>query len=95
MVSDRHGGKESTSSLVHMINALDNIGLVELPSTGLKYTWSNGRMDDLVIRAKLDREVANSEWWDLFPNADIKILPSISSDHSPIMLNSDGNANFI
>ncbi|KAL5543031.1 hypothetical protein UlMin_010741 [Ulmus minor] len=93
--SNRHGGRESASSSVHMIKALDYSGLVEIPSTRLKYTWSNGRIDDLVIRAKLDRGVANSEWWDLFPNADIKIHPSLSSNHSPILLNSNGNANFI
>ncbi|KAL5553189.1 hypothetical protein UlMin_040590 [Ulmus minor] len=87
--SDRHGGREETSSLVHMINALYNLGLLELPSQGLKYTWSNGKDDDFVIRAKLDRGTANEDWWDLFPNTNVKILPNVTYDHSPIILNSN------
>ncbi|KAL5556427.1 hypothetical protein UlMin_038663 [Ulmus minor] len=93
--SDRHGGREETSSLVHMINALDNLGLVELPSQGLKYSWSNGRNENNVIRAKLDRCVANADWWGLFPNVDVKILPQTSSDHSPVVLNFDGCSTFL
>ncbi|KAL5568334.1 hypothetical protein UlMin_024909 [Ulmus minor] len=92
---NRHGGREEISSSVHMINALDNLGLLELPSQGLKYTWSNGKDDDSIIRAKPDRGVANADWWDLFPNVDVKILPNVTSDHSPIILNSDGGSNFL
>ena len=92
---DRHGGREDTASSVYMINALDNLGLLELPSQGLKYTWSNGRDDDSVIRAKLDWGVANADWGDLFPNADVKILPNVASNHSPIILNSDGGSSFL
>ena len=92
---DRHGGREETSSSVHMINDVDNLGLVELPSQGLKYSWTNGRIAGHEIRAKLDRGVANSDWWHLFPNADTKILPQNSSDHSPILLNSKGCSLFI
>ncbi|KAL5581946.1 hypothetical protein UlMin_014388 [Ulmus minor] len=92
---DRHGGREETSSSVHMINAVDNLGLVELPSQGLKYSWTNGRIAGHEIRAKLDRAVANSDWWQLFPNAEMKILPRNSSDHSPILLNSEGCSSFV
>ncbi|KAL5543569.1 hypothetical protein UlMin_007353 [Ulmus minor] len=91
---DRHGGREETSSSSHMINAVDNLGLVELPSQGLKYTWSNGRGASQEIKAKLDRGIANADWWNLFPNADMKILPHISSDHSPVVLNSEGCSSF-
>ncbi|KAL5572537.1 hypothetical protein UlMin_022134 [Ulmus minor] len=91
---DRHGGREETSSSSHMINAVDNLGLVELPSQGLKYTWSNGRGASQEIKAKLDRGVANADWWNLFPNADMKVLPQVSSDHSPVVLNSKGCSSF-
>ncbi|KAL5565930.1 hypothetical protein UlMin_029094 [Ulmus minor] len=77
-----------------MINAVDNLGLVELPSQGLKYSWSNGRGASKEIKAKLDRGIANSDWWNLFPNADMKVLPQVSSDHSPVVLNSEGYLSF-
>ncbi|KAL5545865.1 hypothetical protein UlMin_005552 [Ulmus minor] len=92
---DRHGGGEETSSSIHMINAVDNMGLVELPSQGLKYSWTNGRITGHEIRAKLDQGVANSDWWQLFPNAEMKILPQNSSDHSPILLNSEDCSSFV
>ncbi|KAL5575717.1 hypothetical protein UlMin_017416 [Ulmus minor] len=91
---DRHGGREETSSSSHMINAVDNLGLVELPSQGLKYTWSNGRGVTQEIKAKLDRGIANADWWNLFPNADMKVLPQVSSDHSLVILNSKGCSSF-
>ncbi|KAL5568672.1 hypothetical protein UlMin_025247 [Ulmus minor] len=84
---DRHGGREETSSSVHMINAMDNLGLVELPSQGLNYSWVNGRVAGHEIKAKLDRAIVNSDWWSLFPNADMKILTQNISDPSPIILN--------
>ncbi|KAL5583373.1 hypothetical protein UlMin_015815 [Ulmus minor] len=84
-----------TSTSVHMINALDNPRLMELLSQGLKYTWSIGRDDDSIIGAKLDRGVANVDWWDLFPNADVKILPNVSFDHSPVILNSNDGSSFL
>ncbi|KAL5571994.1 hypothetical protein UlMin_021591 [Ulmus minor] len=71
-----------------------HLGLVELPSQGLKYTWSNGRGASQEIKAKLDRGIANADWWNLFPNADMKVLPQISSDHSPVVLNSEGCSSF-
>ncbi|KAL5568629.1 hypothetical protein UlMin_025204 [Ulmus minor] len=92
---DRHGNREEIYSFVHMINAMDNLGLVELPSQGLKYSWANGRVVGHEIRAKLDQAVANSNWWNLFPNADMKILPQNSSDHSLVILNFEGCPLFI
>ncbi|KAL5558341.1 hypothetical protein UlMin_034552 [Ulmus minor] len=77
-----------------MINVVDNLDLVELPSQRLKYSWTNGKIAGHEIRAKLDRGIANSDWWHLFPNADMKILPQNSSDHSPILLNSKGCSSF-
>ncbi|KAL5559026.1 hypothetical protein UlMin_035237 [Ulmus minor] len=77
---DRHGGREETSSSSHMINA---------------YTWSNGRGASQEIKAKLDRGIANADWWNLFPNADMKVFPQISSDHSLVVLNSEGCSSFI
>ena len=45
---------------------------MELPSRGLKYIWSNGRDDDSVIRAKLDRSVANADLFKAVWTQDIR-----------------------
>ncbi|KAL5569019.1 hypothetical protein UlMin_025594 [Ulmus minor] len=57
--------------------------------------WNELHKVDSVIRAKLNRCIANVEWWGLFPITDVKILPQMSSDHSPIVLNSYGCSNFL
>ncbi|KAL5566496.1 hypothetical protein UlMin_029660 [Ulmus minor] len=42
------------------------------------------------VNSWLDRGMANEEWWGLFPNASIELLPQTSSDHNPQVLNCFG-----
>ena len=58
---DRHGCREETSSSIHMINVVDNLGLVDLPSQGMKYYWTNGKAAGYEIKAKMDQGVANTD----------------------------------
>lgn len=78
-----------------MINAIDKLGLVELPSQGLKYTWANGRAAGCEIKDKLDQGITNSDRWNFFPNTDIKILPQTVSNHSLVILKSEGYSSFL
>ncbi|KAF4377518.1 hypothetical protein F8388_025009 [Cannabis sativa] len=43
-------------------------------------------------RARLDRALASTEWRILFPNAIVELLTVSTSDHKPIMLNTEGGA---
>lgn len=53
---------------------------------GNKYAWCNGRQGRAFDQERLDRGLANGEWRCLFPNAIVKHLPRIFSDHSPLLL---------
>lgn len=42
---------------------MDSLGLIDLGSSGLHYTWSNCRFGKANIIEKLDRGVSNIEWY--------------------------------
>lgn len=66
---------------------LDN-NLVDLPSRGVFYTWSNHQPDNPILR-KLDRALANGEWFSLFPSATAWFDVPGDSDHSPCIVTLD------
>lgn len=47
-------------------NALNECQLGDLGFNGPKFTWSNRRSDDMFIKERLDRAVANQGWCTLF-----------------------------
>ena len=85
--SEKWGGSlRIRSQMRGFQQALEQCELTELNSFGPKFTWSNCREGMDFIKEKLDRGVANQEWRDLFPNAEIKVEFSMGSDHLPIFL---------
>lgn len=53
---------------------------------GPKYTWTNCREDGALVRTRIDRAHANSEWLEIFPEAKVFHLPRLCSDHNSILL---------
>lgn len=92
--AEKSGGKSfASSSKKTLYNDLNNLHLIDLGFHGHPFTWSNKRNGLANIQQRLDRGVANSDWCTLFPKASIFHLPAIGSDHSPLILNSNTNAN--
>ncbi|XP_026459126.1 uncharacterized protein LOC113359759 [Papaver somniferum] len=60
-------------------------GLVEADAIGKKYTWSNCQKGRRRIVSKHDREIVNNAWLYKYANWRCKALPSICSDHSPLI----------
>ncbi|KAL5542144.1 hypothetical protein UlMin_009854 [Ulmus minor] len=73
-----------------MCEALDNLGMISIPSSGFFYTWFNRRYGRQWVNFRIDRGVANEDWWRLFPNAKLQLLPQTSSDHHPQVLSCFG-----
>ncbi|KAL5571347.1 hypothetical protein UlMin_020944 [Ulmus minor] len=69
-----------------MIEVVDNLGMISIPSSGFYFTWSNRRNGRNRVYSHLDRGMVNEEWWGFFPNASIELLPQTSSDHNPQVL---------
>lgn len=53
------------------------------------HTWSNNRRGDERIVERLDRNLVNHPWANIFPRAQCMNRVAIGSDHSPLELNLD------
>lgn len=58
--------------------------LFDLPHTGDFLSWRGVRAND-VVRCRLDRSVANSQWFDVFYSGCVEYLNYEGSDHKPIL----------
>jgi hypothetical protein len=86
--SEKYGGTPfACSSRDSFYSFLDSFGMVDLGFSGNPFTWSNKRQNHHLIKERLDRGIANSQWVHLFPHFAVKHLPAQSSDHNPILLN--------
>lgn len=73
---------------------LFNIGAVDLGFSGNSFTWSNKRWGKDCIRERLDRGIANISWRLTFPKAAVYHLGAISTDHCPLVLDTNLVDNF-
>ncbi|KAL5562082.1 hypothetical protein UlMin_031829 [Ulmus minor] len=78
-----------------MREALDNLGMISIPSSGSHYTWSNCRHGRSQINSRINRGMANEDWWNRFPNASIQLLPQATSDHFPQVLRCFGQNSYV
>ncbi|XP_025617033.1 uncharacterized protein [Arachis hypogaea] len=89
---ERRGGaiRNDSGAYSDFQNCVFDCGLIDLGFVGWPFTWKRG---NLVIR--LDRALGNLDWQIQFPEACIKHLPMLKSDHAPLCLqlsqNSMGN----
>ncbi|KAK3042146.1 hypothetical protein RJ639_001266 [Escallonia herrerae] len=91
--NEKRGGKPFASpSNGGLISVIREKGLVDLGFSGNPFTWTNKRPLQANIRERLDRGFGNTQWCVLFPNASIKHLPAVNSDHKPILLNTSGSS---
>lgn len=65
---------------------LDITGLMDLDLKGCGFTWFSNPRNGRVTKEKLDRVLVNWPWRLFFPHALAMALPTVTSDHSPILL---------
>ena len=76
-------------SLPHMaafLDALADCSLQGLGFQGPAFSWSNRREDGALVRARLDRCVANNDWLLFFPNYQVHNVVFATSDHMGLMV---------
>ncbi|XP_043725962.1 uncharacterized protein LOC122672566 [Telopea speciosissima] len=69
---------------------IQTCGFMDMGYNGAAYTWNNRRGGSSNIRIRLDRVLCNSAWLQDFENASVFIKSTISSNHCPILLDTDG-----
>lgn len=64
--------------------AISQLGLVELPLKGRRFTWTNKQESPLLER--LDWFFTSSSWTLTYPNSSISTLTMETSDHTPCLI---------
>ncbi|XP_024163822.1 uncharacterized protein LOC112170746 [Rosa chinensis] len=65
---------------------MTNCDLIQLPTKGMPFTWTNKRGIGARVEMRLDRCLPNLAWMDAWPILDCSTLPRISSDHCPLLV---------
>ena len=65
-------------------------GLMDIPLEGYPFTWERGKGMPKWVEEKLDRCLASGAWLNLFPQVKLLNLIAPVSDHSPILLQTNG-----
>ena len=88
---EKRGGRPvASSSRDKPGEIINNNGLIDIHFFGNPFTWSNRREALANIKERLDRVFSNDKWRILFPRAAVRHIPTSTSDHSPILLLSEG-----
>jgi hypothetical protein len=61
------------------------VELIQMPYTGLKFSWHNGQQGEHTIQKKLDWILGNPCLFSNFPTARSVFLPRLISDHSAML----------
>ncbi|KAF7832307.1 ribonuclease H [Senna tora] len=67
-----------------MIETINNLGLVDLQTSGNWFTWTNGRQGEDLVWERLGKSLANTNWLQHFPDSWVQVLPVIGSLSSQI-----------
>ncbi|XP_055814172.1 uncharacterized protein LOC129883562 [Solanum dulcamara] len=71
---------------LEFISIIQACGLQDLGFFGQKYTWSKQRGIFFRIWKRLDRGMVNDKWLEVMPQTTITHLPTVGSDHCPLLL---------
>ncbi|KAL7226194.1 hypothetical protein ACSBR1_021345 [Camellia fascicularis] len=74
---------------------INHCKLMDLGCAGPRLTWSNNRKGWANTMVRLDRAMCNTEWRTTFPDGAVRNLPRTYSDHSPMMVFTQGKSPFL
>ncbi|XP_042489021.1 uncharacterized protein LOC122069148 [Macadamia integrifolia] len=85
---ERRGpGRFGMGAAMEFSAMVDASAMVQIPSSGRKFTWSNNRRRGHVS-AVLDRTFVNEDWLKSFDDCIQQVLPHFASDHAPLLVRS-------
>ena len=81
------GGREyNINKSLEFIGIIEACGLVDIGYNGQSYTLCNHRKDGARIWKRLDRGMVNDKWLERMSQTNITHLPSVGSDHCPLLM---------
>ncbi|XP_018826667.2 uncharacterized protein LOC108995543 [Juglans regia] len=84
--SEKIGGIfQSSHAIREFNNCIQECGLLDLPSSGQRFSWCNGRLGSRRIWARLDRILVNTAFMLRFGDGQMIYLSRTSSDHCPMV----------
>ncbi|XP_021715464.1 uncharacterized protein LOC110683408 [Chenopodium quinoa] len=83
--SDKLGGNFFIPGQLEFMTWRMSIDLLDVPFTGLRFTWSNNRLDSDPIFERLDRAYESSTWFSNYPDSRVIHQPILFSDHAAII----------
>ncbi|XP_073049686.1 uncharacterized protein [Primulina eburnea] len=83
-LNEKMNSNSLTPSMYCFDNLIQELELYDPPLLNAKFTWSNFRINPICCR--LDRFFVTRGWMDIFPSFRHTVLPRITSDHNPILL---------
>lgn len=86
--------RESSSASNYLKELMFEFRAIDLGFTDSKFTWAKGKWGNASIKRRLDRGIANISWRLAYPRASITHLEAISSDHTPILLETNPQSSF-
>ncbi|XP_021844809.2 uncharacterized protein [Spinacia oleracea] len=85
-IDDRIGAPVRLNDIQPMRNCMNSCQLDTIKTTGRLYTWTNKQEGISRVFSRIDRVLANSQWGDMFPDAEANFLPKGDFDHCPMVL---------
>lgn len=90
--NEKFGGCPPNPRKMFLFNQFLNRGnLIDLGFKGPKYTWTNCRENNRLIKTRIERFHANPDWISMYPNSKVFHLPRVRSDHCPLLLSTQPN----
>ncbi|WMV07509.1 hypothetical protein MTR67_000894 [Solanum verrucosum] len=84
---EKQGGREyNMNKSFEFISVIEPCGLIDIGYNGQPFTWCNQRAEEARIWKRLDRAMVNDKWLESMPQTTITHLPSVGSDHCPLLL---------
>jgi len=80
-LSDKNKSRGIMNDIMIFNEIISNLGLLEIPLKGRKYTWSN--MQDNPLLEKIDWVFTSANWISVYPDTLLLPLARPTADHIP------------
>ncbi|KAI9117634.1 hypothetical protein K1719_011800 [Acacia pycnantha] len=82
------GGRVNETRCARFNDWIQSCNLIDIESSGPFFTWKGPKWEGLDrVYKRLDRCLCNAQWQGRFHNAEVRVIPRISSDHHPLLIN--------